>query len=233
MTQAKPTILIVDDDLRLRQLLHDYLTQQGFLVHVAENTTKARAILRTKTIGALVLDIMMPAEDGLSFLKWLRAQSLPFRNVPVLLLTAMGESHDRIAGLESGADDYLSKPFEPRELVLRLLNMIKPRQSSSEHQYLCFGDFTYDTQQHVLKHQDAIIHLTTAEQKLLAMLLHQHGTPIARASLADALGLSLSPRSVDVQITRLRKKIEGDPKKPIFLCTLRHEGYVMRNVTTL
>lgn len=232
MTQAKPTILIVDDDVRLRNLLDEYLSQQGFLIQLAENVNKAKTVLRKQSPDAIVLDIMMPGEDGLSFLKWLRAQNHSFSTTPVLMLTAMGEADDRIQGLESGAHDYLVKPFEPRELVLRLHNLVRRELSRNQYAGVHFGDFYYDFRNKVLKHRGSVVHLTSGEGKLLDMLLLQHGHPLSRTSLAEALGLTLSPRSVDVQMTRLRKKIEPDPKKPIFLCTLRHEGYVMRNVVT-
>lgn len=230
MTQAKPTILVIDDDMRLRSLLEDYLTKEGFLVNAAENTSKAKSLLKTQKYDALVLDVMMPHEDGLSFLKWMRFQEHAYNGTPVLLLTALGEPTNRIDGLESGANDYLVKPFEPRELVLRLKNIIKGSYlNEGKIRYISFGEFVYDFQEKNLTKGDNLIHLTSGEQKLLDLLLANAGNAISRQHLANYLGLSLSPRTIDVQVTRLRKKIEIDAKKPIFLCTMRHEGYVMRS----
>lgn len=230
MIQAKPTILIIDDDARLRGLLNDYLSQQGFVAHHVESAIKAGTFLRRNPPDLIVLDVMMPGEDGLSFLKWLRLQSTVITNIPVLMLTALGESQNRIQGLEAGADDYLIKPFEPRELVLRIINLLKRNSSIKETNSAKFGDFNYSFSEKILRKNQDIIHLTTSEGKLLEMLLMKHGQPISRDALAESMGLSLSPRSIDVQITRLRKKLEDNPKQPLFLCTLRHAGYVMKNV---
>lgn len=218
-------ILVVDDDRRLRELLQRYLTEQGFRVTTGEDAESARAKLRSFTFDLLVVDIMMPGEDGLALTQSLRRESA----VPILLLTAMGESEDRIRGLEKGADDYLTKPFEPRELVLRI-NAILRRLSSAdadEGQPVSFGAFYFDPERDELLEDGRHVHLTTAEAALLRALARQPGTPISRFALSVAGGAGSSERTIDVQVARLRRKIESDPKFPRYLQTVRGTGYVL------
>jgi two-component system phosphate regulon response regulator OmpR len=224
MSEVEPHILVVDDDTRLRALLQRYLSEQGFRVTVAESAGEARRKLEALTFDLLVLDIMMPGESGLDLTQALRADS----RVPILLLTAMTETEDRIEGLTRGADDYLSKPFEPRELVLRI-NAILRRvpQAPAAPQELSFGEFTFDISRGELKRRGTTIRLTEVETALLAALARQPGEVLSREDLRQETAEASSARTVDVQMTRLRRKIEDDPKYPRFLRTVRGSGYVL------
>jgi len=224
MSETEPHILVVDDDTRLRALLQRYLSEQGFRVTTAESAAEARRKLTSLTFDLLVLDIMMPGESGLDLTQALRADS----RVPILLLTAMTETEDRIEGLTRGADDYLSKPFEPRELVLRI-NAILRRvpQAPPAPKTLSFGDFTFDLARGELKRRGGVIRLTEAETALLAALARQPGEVFSREDLRQETTEAASARTVDVQMTRLRRKIEDDPKYPRFLRTVRGSGYVL------
>ncbi len=224
-------LLVVDDDTRLRNLLQKFLTENGFTVDVAESAADARDTMTKATYDLMVLDVMMPGETGLSFTESIRESKNPkHRYIPILLLTALGEAEERIEGLESGADDYLSKPFEPRELVLRIENLIErchPKTPLAST-ILKFGSLTFDVdQQRLFTSQDEDIRLTTAELDLLLMLAESPRESISRDELAEKTGVSLSPRTIDVQITRLRKKIEADPRHPKYLRTIRHKGYAL------
>ncbi|HEX9648893.1 MAG TPA: response regulator [Alphaproteobacteria bacterium] len=219
-----PHVLVVDDDQRLRELLRRYLSDNGFLVATAANAGEARARLKGLRFDLLVLDIMMPGEDGLSLARSLRAQD----DVPILMLTAMDSVDDRIQGLETGADDYLVKPFEPRELLLRL-NAILRRTHSPEPAAptaVRFGEFSFDLASGALRKGEAPVALTSAEEALLRALAGASGRPLAR----DALAARGHPgaRALDVQITRLRRKLEPDPRNPRHLVTVRGEGYALR-----
>jgi two-component system phosphate regulon response regulator OmpR len=222
----RPHILVVDDDRRLRELLTRYLTEQGFRVSSGENAADARRKMSALTFDLLVVDIMMPGEDGLTFTQSQRRDS----EVPILLLTAMGESEDRIRGLERGADDYLSKPFEPRELVLRI-NAILRRQPTVRDAPLpsaiSFGGFSFDPARGELSRSGERVRLTTAEAQLLRALARRPGTPISRDALCAASGAQPTMRTVDVQVARLRRKIEPNPKYPRYLQTVRGTGYVL------
>ncbi len=214
----KPAILVVDDDERLRSLLSDYLSDQGFFVCDAQDAAVAREKLDWIQFDAIVLDRMMPGETGLELAQDLRGDA-----IPILMLTAMGESADRIAGLEAGVADYLTKPFEPRELVLRLQNLLA-KQISAPIDYQ-FGPYRYDAAQQRLWNDQEAVYITSSEAELLSLLASHGGAPVSRDQLAAAFGQSEAGRAVDVQINRLRKKIEPDPSKPIYIQTVRGEGY--------
>lgn len=219
-------ILVVDDDTRLRSLLQRFLRENGYFVSAAKCADDARVLLANYKFDLLIVDIMMPKESGLEFLEKLRFES----KIPVILLTAMGETADRIAGLELGADDYLPKPFEPKELLLRMKNILKraPKIKVVETVIFDFGDCFYDAEKKELfSKQGGVIHITPVEQSLLSILSEKSGQIFSRDELADILGAGQSPRSIDVQITRLRKKIESDSKNPRYLKTVRGKGYLL------
>ncbi|HTK84417.1 MAG TPA: response regulator transcription factor [Patescibacteria group bacterium] len=217
-----PHVLIVDDDDRIRDLVSRYLTEHGFVVSTAGAAAEAREVLKRLVFDALVVDVMMPGETGLEFTKKLRAE----RDIPVLLLTALGETGDRIAGLESGADDYLPKPFEPRELVLRLQAILRRRQPvKTSSGPLKVGRWLYDAEQNELRAGDEVERLTSAEGTLLQVLAARAGQTIGREELATLCGVDSSGRTIDVQVTRLRRKLEDDPKAPRCLQTVRGKGY--------
>jgi two-component system phosphate regulon response regulator OmpR len=228
MSEAQPHILVIDDDKRLRDLIARYLTEQDYRVTTAIHAADARAKLAGITFDLLVVDIMMPGESGLELTQSLRENSL----VPVLLLTAMGESNDRIAGLETGADDYLVKPFEPRELVLRIRAILKRARARSERQTsvgaVKFGAFVFEIERRRLFKSGEPVHLTEAESELLFQLARRAGEPVSREALAPQAEESGESRLIDVQMTRLRRKIEDDPRFPRFLQTVRGRGYVLQ-----
>ena len=222
----KKHILVVDDDTRLRSLLQRFLLKSDFLVSSAKNANEARVRLSQYDFDLIILDIMMPEESGLEFLQKLRQES----DVPVILLTAMGETADRIVGLETGADDYLPKPFEPQELILRIKNILRraPAQKLAAPETLSLGLCVYNlTTKELLTKQGQVVHITPVEQALLSVLAQKFGQVFSREKLAELLGAGQSPRSIDVQITRLRKKIEKDSKNPRFLQTVRGKGYML------
>lgn len=226
MENIKAHILVVDDDMRLRSLLQRFLRENDFYVSVAKNASDARGKLENYKFDLLIVDIMMPGETGLEFLNKLRIED----NVPVILLTAMGETCDRIAGLEIGADDYLSKPFEPKELLLRIKNILKraPQEKDLGVEALNLGLCFYDMiKKELVSKQGQVIHITPVEQSLLNVLGQKSGQVFSRERLAEILGAGQSPRSIDVQITRLRKKIEKDSKNPRHLQTVRGRGYML------
>jgi len=221
-------VLVVDDDRRLRELLGKYLSENGYLVVTAADAAEARARMAGLAFDLIVLDVMMPGEDGMSLTRALRAGG---DRVPILLLTARGEVDDRIRGLEAGADDYLSKPFEPRELLLRVGSILRraPRDESEPVvTSLRLGPFTWDIDRAELRRGDQPVHLTQAERDLLAVLAETAGQGVSRDELAARTGSAANPRAVDVQVTRLRKKIEDDPRLPRYLQTVRGTGYMLR-----
>ncbi len=223
---ATSHLLVIDDDRRLRELLQKYLEENGYQVLIAASAHEARQKF-ILTPQLIVLDLMMPEESGLEFLQWLRNDMK--NTIPVLMLTAMGEVDHRIEGLEAGADDYLSKPFEPRELLLRIRNLLQRNSKLTfPGSFIRMGKLIYDPARALLKCGEESIHLTSLEVTLMNIFSQQPGVPISREKLAELSGVSLSPRTVDVQITRLRKKIEKDPKQPLYLHTVRHQGYVLR-----
>ena len=226
MINKKEHILVVDDDTRLRSLLARFLRESGFMVSSEKGAAEARAMLQQYRFDLLIVDIMMPGESGLVFLEKLRKED----NVPVILLTAMGESVDRINGLECGADDYLPKPFEPKELVLRIKNILKraPQDAEAVSSRLNLGLCWYDLEKKELTNkQGQTIHITPVEQAMLSLLGQKSGQIFSRDKLAELLGAGQGLRSIDVQVTRLRKKIEKDSKNPRYLQTVRGKGYML------
>jgi len=219
-------ILVVDDDERLRSLLKQYLSDQGWIVTVARNAGDARKKMAMFIFDLIVLDVMMPGEKGTDFAASLR----PGNRTPILMLTAMGDTQDRIEGLESGADDYLGKPFEPRELSLRIQKLLeRSYQNAPVNDTVQFGFYAFDTNRSTLTYQGKPVYLTTGEIQLLSELARQPGTAVSRVELAKLLGVEASnERSVDVQVNRLRKKIEPDTSHPVYIQTIRGEGYVLR-----
>jgi two-component system phosphate regulon response regulator OmpR len=228
MSEAQPHVLVIDDDKRLRDLIARYLTEQGYRVTTAVDAADARAKLAGITFDLLVVDVMMPGESGLELTQSLRETSL----VPILLLTAMGESTDRIAGLETGADDYLVKPFEPRELVLRIKSILKRAGARIERQTsvgaVKFGPFVFELEKRRLFKAGEPVHLTEAEAELLYQLARRAGEPVSREELSPQGDESGDSRLIDVQMTRLRRKIEDDPRFPRYLVTVRGRGYMLQ-----
>lgn len=217
-------ILVVDDDRRIRQLLQSYLTEHGFRVSVAATAAEARQRMEGIVYDLLVLDIMMPGESGLQFTQALRREGF---GVPVLLLSALADASDRISGLEHGSDDYLPKPFEPRELLLRVQNLLRRSETAVRiRSEVFFGGFTFSLRRGELRKEGELVRLTTRERDFLRLLAGRPGTAMGRAELAPA-GSEEGARSVDVQINRLRQKIEADPSNPVFLQTVRGAGYVL------
>ena len=217
-------ILVVDDDLRLRNLLQRYLQENGFAVSAAFDAENARFYLRQYQFDLLIVDVMMPNETGIEFLQKLRQET----DIPAILLTAMGDTQDRIIGLEAGADDYLPKPFEPKELVLRINNILRRVPIENKANVLQFGDFVFDLIKKECRHKNgALVHMTPIEVGILMILGQKCGQVFSREKLAELLGAGQNPRSIDVQITRLRKKIETDSKNPRYLQTVRGKGYML------
>ena len=217
-----PHVLVVDDDDRIRQLVSRFLHDNGFVAVTARDAAHAREAMKRLIFDTLVVDIMMPGESGLEFTKSLREKN----DIPVLLLTALGESDDRIAGLETGADDYLPKPFEPRELVLRLQAILRRRpQAARKASSFRIGRWLYDPQHGELRDENEIVRLTTVEDTLLRALASRGGESMGREELAVMCGADAEGRTIDVQVTRLRRKLEDDPRAPRFLQTIRGKGY--------
>lgn len=226
---SKTHILVVDDDQRLRQLLERYLSSNGFLVSTANDAEQGKEKIAKYTFDLIILDVMLPGESGIELLSSLRNNKLhPASNVPILLLTAMGETDSRILGLENGADDYLSKPFEPKELLLRIHNILRRVSfQRTASKTLCLGSYSFDVEKAVLSKGHDQVALTTVESNLLKILALNPGKILSREELALRGGVGLSPRTVDVQVTRLRRKIEQDLKNPMYIKTVRHQGYVL------
>ncbi len=230
MMDIDPHLLIVDDDERIRGLLRKFLMRHGFLVTAARDAAHARRILAGLDFDLIVLDVMMPGEDGMSLTRAIRETS----QTPVLLLTAKGDTEDRIAGLEAGADDYLGKPFEPKELLLRI-NAILRRMPEPDHaevapKVLHLGSIRYDVDRGELWQGDAPVRLTATESQLMRIFSKTPGEPVNRGKLVEDLGRDTGQaqeRAVDVQITRLRRKLEEDPKQPRYLQTVRGAGYML------
>ena len=225
MEQELKHILVVDDDTRLRNLLQRFLRENSFLVSTAKDADEARFMMKQYKFNLLIVDVMMPKESGVEFLQKLRQES----SVPVIMLTAMGNVEDRIIGLEVGADDYVAKPFEPKELLLRIGSILKRTPTEKkETQKLDLGQCVFDMQtKELASKQGEIMHITPIEQSLLGILGAKSGQVFSRDKLSEILGAGQSPRSIDVQITRLRKKIEKDSKNPRYLQTVRGKGYML------
>ncbi|MFC3119705.1 response regulator [Jhaorihella thermophila] len=230
MTGTAAHLLIVDDDERIRELLKKFLMRNGFLVTAARDAEHARRVLAGLDFDLIVLDVMMPGEDGLSLTRSLRET----RATPILLLTARGETENRIAGLEAGADDYLPKPFEPRELLLRINAILRRMPGMSEGdtapKILHLGPIRYDVERGEMWRGEEPVRLTATESQLMRIFSARPNEPVSRARLVEDLGRDkgqAQERAVDVQITRLRRKIEADPKQPRYLQTVRGEGYML------
>jgi two-component system, OmpR family, phosphate regulon response regulator OmpR len=218
-----PHVLVVDDDQKIRDLLGRYLSENGFRVTTASDAQAARADMRGLEFDVILLDVMMPGENGLDLARDLKAT----RSIPICMLTARSEPEHRIEGLEAGVDDYIPKPFEPRELLLRLRNILKrgsgPAGSQDE---VRMGNYVFHVSRGELRQDDETVKLTERERDLLRMFAQRIGTPIARHELSgdDCTG---SDRAIDVQINRLRRKIETDPSNPVYLQTVRGKGYIL------
>lgn len=220
-----PHILVVDDDQRIRDLLGNFLRNNGYRITTAEDAAIARSSMRNLAFDLIILDVMMPGEDGLSLARDLRGSS----QIPILMLTARADFDDRVIGLEAGVDDYMPKPFDPRELLLRLKNVMKrrvtPEPGAAPPQEARFGKFTFNLARGELKADGESIKLTEMERNLLRFFAARPGETVEREDLADLSGAE-SERSVDVQINRLRRKIEADPANPTYLQTVRGRGYI-------
>ena len=217
-----PHLLVVDDDRRIRELLSRYLKTEGYRVTVAESAKDARSQLAGLHFDLIILDVMMPGENGFELVKAVRQTSA----VPILMLTARDETEARITGLELGADDYMAKPFEPRELSLRISNILKRAQPPAPAPAECvrFGPFVYHVGRGELRRGEEMIHLTDREREMLRVLAAAPGETVPRLALAKDAA-SASERAVDVQINRLRRKIEDDPANPLYVQTVRGIGY--------
>ena len=215
-------LLVVDDDTRIRNLLRQFLSENGFRVTVAGTAAEARRKLAGLYFDLLVLDVMMPGESGVELTKSLRAE----RNVPILMLTALSETDNRITGLEAGADDYLPKPFDPRELILRVNNILRRGgpASTPKVEQLVFGPYTFQIAKRELKRGSEVLKLTDREQEILAIFAERAGETIPRHELVGE-DSEVGERTIDVQINRLRRKIERDPSNPVWLQTVRGIGY--------
>ena len=216
-------LLVIDDDTRLRTLLGRFLDENGFQVSLAKDTIEAKSLIANTKFDLLIVDVMLPGETGVEFTTALR-QSSP---VPIIMLTARGEFEDRIKGLEAGADDYLQKPFEPKELLLRINNVLKRvGVASIDPNVIYFGDFSFNLVDSRLKKGTDFVHITDSEAKILGILCKEKGKAVSREKLSNLCG-DIDERSIDVQITRLRRKIEANPKQPHYLQTVRNHGYVI------
>jgi len=230
MSAPEAHLLIVDDDERIRTLLQKFLMRQGFLVTSARDAAHARRILSGLEFDLMIFDVMMPGEDGLSLTRALRETI----TTPILLLTAKGETDNRIEGLEAGADDYLAKPFEPKELLLRI-NAILRRMPEAQPEdvspkVLSLGPIRYDMERGEMWHGEDLVRLTATEIQLMKIFSAKPGEALSRSNLVEELGRDrgqAQERAVDVQITRLRRKIEADPKQPRYLQTVRGAGYML------
>ena len=229
INKIKSHILVVDDDNRLRKLLQKFLTDNGFSVDTAQNTSIARKKITAILYDIIILDVMMPGESGLSFLQYLRTIS----RTPILMLSAMKETKERIKGLKIGADDYLGKPFEPQELLLRIEAILrrtdeKHLKSAIDNKITKFGELIFDPKLSIIWKQKYKILLTKKECELLNELIKLHGKPVNRNMLAK--NLNLGSRRIDVTISRLRTKIENNPRNPIHILTIRGEGYSLSGI---
>ncbi len=230
MSAPEAHLLVVDDDERIRGLLQKFLIRGGFLVSTARDAAQARRILSGLEFDLIVLDVMMPGEDGVSLTRDLRKRM----TTPILLLTAKGETANRIEGFEAGADDYLTKPFEPKELLLRINAILRrvPQAKAAEPvpKVLHLGAVRYDMDRGEMWRGQSLVRLTATEAQLMRIFAAQPGNAISRERLVSELGRdeAAQERAVDVQITRLRRKIEDDPKAPRYLQTVRGEGYMLQ-----
>lgn len=222
LSDEAPHLLVIDDDTRIRSLLSQYLVQNGFRVSVAANADDARRKLAGLDFDLLIVDVMMPGENGISLTRSLRET----KTVPILMLTALSETDSRIDGLEAGADDYLPKPFDPRELLLRVNAILRRGNTNGQPkiEQLVFGPYTFSIAKKELKKSGEVIKLTDREQEIMSIFAEHAGTTIPRHKLATGEG-EVGERTIDVQINRLRRKIEKDPANPVYLQTVRGVGY--------
>jgi two-component system phosphate regulon response regulator OmpR len=223
-------LLVVDDDARLRDLLQRFLSEQGFRVTAVADAAAARRAIGAMTFDLLVLDVMMPGESGLALTESLRGQG---NAVPILMLTARGAPQDRVEGFEHGVDDYLAKPFDPRELALRIRTILRraaPPPAPAQHTVpVQLGPRWFDVERAELRGPEGIVRLTGGEASLLQALARRIGEVLSREEIGAALGTpEAGERAIDVQVTRLRRKVETDPREPRFIQTVRHRGYVLR-----
>jgi two-component system phosphate regulon response regulator OmpR len=224
MSDDKPHILVIDDDRRIRELLQSYLAENGFRVSVAQTAATAREKMRGLAFDLLILDVMMPGETGTWLAKSLRGSN---ERVPILMLSALSEIEDRINGLMAGSDDYLQKPFEPRELLLRVQNLLRRAAPPADQRIdVRFGDCLFNIPRGELRRSGELVKLTTRERDLLRLFIQNTGRPITRTELSPD-GAEENARTVDVQINRLRQKIEEDPSNPVYLQTVRGAGYTL------
>jgi len=216
------SILIVDDDKRLRELLEDYLLEKKYNIYLSDDFSSAKEILKFFLFDIVIVDRMMPSGDGINLIQIIKKNF----NIPVIMLTAMGESENRIEGLKYGADDYLSKPFEPEELYLRIEKLLKLySDESNKSNAIIFGGFIFDLNNFELKKNNENVYLTEGENSLLLKLIEKKNEIVLREELADSNFDENELRKVDVQVTRLRHKIEKNPKQPVFIKTIRGKGY--------
>ena len=216
------SILIIDDDKRLRELLEDYLKEKKYKIYLCDDFSSANEILQYFLFDLVIIDRMMPSGDGIDLIKIIKEN----KNIPVIMLTALGESENRIQGLEYGADDYLSKPFEPEELYLRIKKLLNLyRDNTDEKTAIIFGNFVFNISTLQLKKDSNDIYLTEGETELLLKLIDKRNNIVLREELADRDFDENELRKVDVQVTRLRQKIEENPKQPHFIKTIRGKGY--------
>lgn len=220
-------LLIVDDDRRIRELLRRYLVAEGYRVTTAGNAAEASTAMRNMAFDLIVLDVMMPGEDGFSFATRVRGDSGATAQVPILMLTAKTEFEERVLGFEIGVDDYLGKPFEPRELSLRIASILrraKPPENAGVPAQVQFGAFTFDLERGELRDNGEIVRITEREREMLRLLAANAGATVSREALSGTGGAG-NERTIDVQVNRLRRKIEPDPANPLYLQTARGAGY--------
>ncbi len=223
-------LLVVDDDRRIRQLLKRYLQAEGYRVTAAESAEAAAAHLRGLHFDLIILDVMMPGESGVEFAKRIRAENNALADAPILMLIARSEIGDRVKGLEAGVDDYMAKPFEPRELALRVASILRraapraPAPAAPGANFVRFGEFAFDPDRGELRQGDDVIRITERERDMLRLLVETPGEPVSREALGGGGGAA-NERTVDVQVNRLRRKIETDPANPLHLQTVRGFGY--------
>ncbi len=225
---SKDHILVIDDDKRICELVSRYLRDHDYVVLSAGNADKAHEKIENFEFDALIVDVMMPGQTGLEFTQAIRSKG---NKTPILLLTALGEVEDRISGFEAGADDYLPKPFEPKEMVLRLESILRrTRQNTKEHKGYQIGKWYFDPCYDELRNtkEDSEIKLTSVEANLLRALAESAGQPVSRDDLAERCDIDAGERTIDVQVTRLRRKIEQNTKIPKYLQTVRGKGYLLR-----
>jgi len=222
MDKFKAHILIVDDDDRIRELVKQYLNENNYLVTTADSAEQAKEKISLIKFDIIILDIMMPGQSGLEFTNENKSKI----NIPIILLTAKGEANERIEGLETGADDYLSKPFEPKELLLRIKNILNKTQITKQKRIVNFGNTKIDLNKLLIIREKKEFKINNTEKEILEKMINAPGKTFSRESIGQLINLE-KERSIDVVITRLRKKIEIDPKNPKYLQTIRGEGYVL------